>query len=54
MFLVDTAQGRIIPDEELKAEIAGARPYAQWVAEHQVRSRTSRSPPASSGPTTRP
>ncbi|MEI7743548.1 MAG: glutamate synthase large subunit [Chloroflexota bacterium] len=31
MFLVDTAQGRIIPDDELKAGITGAAPYAEWV-----------------------
>ncbi len=37
MFMVDTAQGRIIPDEELKAELTGAHPYQRWVEEHQVR-----------------
>src|ERR1700736_5552150 len=31
MFLVDTAQGRIVDDEELKAELANARPYAEWL-----------------------
>src|SRR5712692_9632009 len=31
MFLVDTVEGRIVPDEELKREIATRRPYAQWV-----------------------
>src|SRR5712692_6444653 len=31
LFLVDLAQGRIVPDEELKREIATRRPYAQWV-----------------------
>src|SRR5207245_2691183 len=33
LFLVDLAQGRIVPDEELKREIATRKPYAQWVNE---------------------
>jgi glutamate synthase (ferredoxin) len=36
MFLVDTAQGRIIPDHELKAAITAAQPYRQWVRESLV------------------
>ena len=36
MFLVDTAQGRIISDEEIKKEICTARPYRQWLNEHLV------------------
>ncbi|NAZ81289.1 glutamate synthase large subunit [Kineococcus sp. R8] len=31
MFLVDTAAGRIVDDEEIKGELAGAAPYAQWL-----------------------
>jgi glutamate synthase domain-containing protein 2/glutamate synthase domain-containing protein 1/glutamate synthase domain-containing protein 3 len=31
LFLVDLAQGRIVPDEELKREIATRKPYAEWV-----------------------
>jgi glutamate synthase (NADPH/NADH) large chain len=31
MFLVDTSQGRIIGDEELKQELAAAHPYAGWL-----------------------
>jgi glutamate synthase (NADPH/NADH) large chain len=31
MFLVDTAAGRIVSDEEIKAELAAAHPYQQWV-----------------------
>ena len=27
MFMVDTVQGRIIDDEEVKAEIVGRKPY---------------------------
>jgi len=35
MFLVDTAQGRIIADEEIKAELAAAHPYQQWLDAEQ-------------------
>ena len=34
MFLVDTAAGRIISDEEIKQEIATAKPYRQWLNEN--------------------
>ncbi len=34
MFLVDTEQGRIIADEELKKKYAGAHPYKKWLDEH--------------------
>jgi len=33
MLLLDTEEGRIINDEELKAEIAAAEPYGKWLAE---------------------
>ena len=36
MFLVDTEQGRIINDEELKHEYASRRPYGQWLKEQVV------------------
>jgi len=36
MFLVDTEQGRIIEDEEIKRQFAGERPYRQWLDEHLV------------------
>ena len=36
MFLVDTAQGRIVEDDEIKSQLASQRPYAQWVAERSV------------------
>ena len=32
MFLVDTAAGRIIEDDEVKAELAAAEPYGDWLA----------------------
>ena len=31
MFLVDTAQGRIIPDEEVKGDLINAEPYDEWL-----------------------
>ncbi len=31
MFLVDTEEGRIIDDKELKAEICRKKPYAKWL-----------------------
>jgi glutamate synthase (NADPH) large chain len=36
MFLVDTEQGRIIPDEEIKAQLAARQPYGEWLKEKQV------------------
>ncbi len=36
MFLVDTGQGRVISDEEVKSSLAAQRPYADWVEEHSV------------------
>ncbi|GGM38634.1 glutamate synthase [Micromonospora sonchi] len=31
MFLVDTATGRIVHDDEIKTELAAAEPYADWL-----------------------
>ena len=31
MFLIDFDQGRIIEDDELKAQFANAKPYRQWI-----------------------
>ncbi len=36
MFLVDFQQGRIIDDEELKADICQRRPYGEWVARQKL------------------
>jgi glutamate synthase (NADPH) large chain len=36
MFLIDTEQGRIIDDEELKTELANRAPYQQWLNETQI------------------
>ena len=36
MFLVDMAQGRIIDDEEVKAEIINGQPYQTWLAQQLI------------------
>ncbi len=36
MFLVDTAAGRIIEDEEIKAELAAAQPWGQWLGDERI------------------
>ena len=37
MFLIDTREGRIIDDAELKHKIATEKPYRQWLNENLVR-----------------
>jgi glutamate synthase (NADPH/NADH) large chain len=37
MFLVDFDEGRIIPDDEVKRTLINARPYREWLAEHQLK-----------------
>ena len=36
MFLVDTVEGRIISDKEIKQRLAARQPYAQWLADNQI------------------
>ncbi len=36
MFLVDTSEGRIISDEEIKEQMAKAQPYRKWLNENVV------------------
>jgi glutamate synthase (NADPH/NADH) large chain len=36
MLLVDLDQGRLIPDEELKATLANSHPYRQWLERTQL------------------
>ncbi len=36
MLLVDTEEGRIVPDEELKERLWSRRPYGEWLKEHQI------------------
>ena len=37
MFLVDTEQGRIVADEEIKEEIAREHPYQEWLDANLIR-----------------
>ncbi len=36
MLLVDIEQKRLIPDEEVKKQLAARQPYAKWVQENQI------------------
>ena len=36
MFLVDTVEGRIISDKEIKQRLAGRQPYGDWLKENQI------------------
>jgi glutamate synthase (NADPH/NADH) large chain len=36
MFLIDTVQGRIVDDEEIKKTLAAEHPYQQWVDQGRV------------------
>lgn len=49
MFLVDFEQGRIIDDAELKAKIAGQRPYADWIENQEIKLSELKTAQAASG-----
>ncbi len=36
IFLVDTTEGRLIPDAEVKSQVATRRPYRVWLDEHRI------------------
>jgi glutamate synthase (ferredoxin) len=36
VFMVDTAQGRIVDDEEIKRSVAAEQPYAEWLRDNLV------------------
>ena len=36
MFLVDTVEGRIVSDKEIKQRLASRQPYALWLRENQI------------------
>lgn len=36
MFLIDFAEGRLIPDDELKSSFARKMPYGQWLKEQRI------------------
>ncbi len=37
MFLIDLEQGRMIDDEELKANLAASKPYKQWIENLRIK-----------------
>jgi glutamate synthase domain-containing protein 2/glutamate synthase domain-containing protein 1/glutamate synthase domain-containing protein 3 len=37
MFLVDTKEGRIVEDDEIKRKLATAKPWREWITANQVR-----------------
>jgi glutamate synthase (ferredoxin) len=45
IFLVDTAQGRIIDDAELKQALATEHPYQEWLKQHMISLRDVPPPP---------
>lgn len=36
MFVVDTEAGRIVEDDEIKAELAAERPWGEWIREQRI------------------
>ncbi len=36
MLLVDLVQGRLIPDDEIKATLAASHPYSEWLEHTQI------------------
>src|SRR6218665_1950574 len=36
MFLVDTEEGRLIEDDEIKAQLAASGPWAQWLEQERI------------------
>ncbi|MGE5665160.1 MAG: glutamate synthase-related protein, partial [Betaproteobacteria bacterium] len=49
MFLIDTEQGRIIDDAELKTQLAAAKPYKEWIRRIRVKLDDLPAPAAGSG-----
>src|SRR6266851_1052438 len=45
MFLVDTVEGRIVSDKEIKQRLYSRQPYAQWLRENQVSIHSLPAPP---------
>jgi len=54
MFLVDMAEGRIVADAEIKAQIASAYPYQQWLDQHLVQLADLPTPPPTPAPAGHP
>jgi glutamate synthase (NADPH/NADH) large chain len=36
MFLVDTSEGRIIEDDEIKTQVAASEPWDSWLSENRI------------------
>ncbi len=36
MLLVDLEQGRLVPNEEIKSQLAARRPYGEWLKQNQI------------------
>ncbi|HRH98637.1 MAG TPA: glutamate synthase large subunit, partial [Prosthecobacter sp.] len=37
MFIVNMKEGRIVPDDEIKAKIAAEKPYREWLDKHLIK-----------------
>nr|HQH72302.1 glutamate synthase central domain-containing protein [bacterium] len=44
MFFIDTLEGRIVDDEEIKERMAARQPYGRWLQQHRVRLREVNAP----------
>jgi glutamate synthase (NADPH/NADH) large chain len=49
MLLVDTVEGRIISDREIKRALYGRNPYQLWIKEHQIKLEDLSDPPRQHG-----
>lgn len=45
MFLIDTEEGRLIEDEEIKERICSQRPYGKWLRENKISLKDIEAPP---------
>jgi glutamate synthase domain-containing protein 2/glutamate synthase domain-containing protein 1/glutamate synthase domain-containing protein 3 len=50
MLLVDTVEGRIVADRELKQRLYGRKPYSLWIKENQITLDTLADPPREIAP----
>ncbi|MCS6945029.1 MAG: glutamate synthase-related protein [Sutterellaceae bacterium] len=53
MFLIDTEQGRIIDDAEIKAQLAAAKPYKEWIKRIRIKLDELPADPAAASPARR-
>ncbi|MDR2127447.1 MAG: glutamate synthase subunit alpha [Burkholderiaceae bacterium] len=50
MFLIDLEQGRMIDDEEIKVNLANAKPYKRWIEDLRVHLDDLQAPPPDAAP----